>query len=119
MKRSAENLRCAAIRVFYKDGTTEIKVIGGTPEEQAEALARLEVEEARVKALIDELRPIVDEVFTHLPEEERQRVLNSPERLRLALNALSDDQLPKLSPLTQERLTKLLGELLSIMNKMI
>lgn len=113
------NLRCAAIRMFYKDGTSKIHVIGGTPEEQAEALARLEAEETRVKALIDELRPIVDEVFAHLPEDERQRVLNSPERLRLALNTLSDDQLPKLSPSTQERYKKLLDELLSMMNKTI
>lgn len=81
-------------------------MIGGTPEEQAETLARLEAEEAKAKVLMEELRPILDEVFAHLPEEERQRVLNSPERMRLALKSLSDDQLIKLRPLIREQWVK-------------
>lgn len=99
-------LQCAAIRLYYKDGTSELKVIGGTSEEQAETLARLEAEEAKGKVLMEELRPILDEVFAHLPEDERNRVADSPERIRRALNTLSDDRLKTLSPLIQERLTK-------------
>ena len=46
--------KCTAIRVHYMDGTSEVKVIGGKPEEQAEALAKLEAEEAKRKALMEE-----------------------------------------------------------------
>lgn len=99
-------LKCAAIRLYYKDGTSEVKVIGGKPEEQAETLARLEAEEVKGKVLMEELRPILDEVFAHLPEDERQRIVDSPERIRRALNILSDDRLRNLHPFIQERLTK-------------
>lgn len=99
-------LRCAAIRMYYKDGTNEVKVIGGTLEEQAEALARLEAEEAKGGALMEELRPIVNEVFSHLPDEERDRVLESPERMRPAFNTLSHNQRAELNPLIWEQWTK-------------
>jgi hypothetical protein len=35
-------LRCVALRVFNKDGTWEDVALGGTPEEQAEALENLQ-----------------------------------------------------------------------------
>jgi hypothetical protein len=38
-------LTCAAVRVYYKDGSSEVKMIGGTPQEQAEVLAKLEAME--------------------------------------------------------------------------
>lgn len=99
-------LQCAAIRLFYKDGTSEVKLIGGTLEEQAETLARLEAEEVKGKVLMEELRPILDEVFAHLPEDERHRIADSPERIRRALNTLSNDRLKTLRPFIQERLTR-------------
>jgi hypothetical protein len=55
---------------------------------------------------MEELRPVLDEVFAHMPENERGQILDSPERIRLALNTLSDDEPVKLSPLTQEQLTR-------------
>jgi hypothetical protein len=98
-----------------KDGTSEVQMIGGTPEEQAEALARLEAEEAKAKVLMEELRPVLNELFAHLPEEERRRVFDSPERIRLALNTLADNQPVKPNWLIHERWAKykaLLDELL-------
>ncbi|MEO7560274.1 MAG: hypothetical protein ABIT23_08495 [Nitrosospira sp.] len=65
---------------------------------------------------MEELRPIVNKVFAHLPEEERRRVLDSPERMRLALNTLSDQSI-KLSPSIRERWMKhkaLVDELLPL-----
>lgn len=53
-----------------------------------------------------ECRPIADEIFAHLPEEEWLRLLDSPERMRLAFNNTPpDNQRTKLNPLL-ERLTK-------------
>jgi hypothetical protein len=85
-------VRYVAFRVYYKDGTGEVKAVGGTAEEQAEALTRLEAKETRMKTLTAELGPIMDEIFAHLAEEERERVMDSPERMRRAFNTLSDDQ---------------------------
>lgn len=101
----AGKVRCFASRVYYKDGTSELVVAGGTPEEQAEVRARLEAMEAEMKALMAEIRPMADEIFVHLPEEERLRVFDSPERMRLAFKSLPDSQRTKLNPL-MERLTK-------------
>ena len=101
----AGKIRCFASRVHYKDGTSELIVAGGTPEEQAEVRARLEAMEAEGKVLMEELRPIVNEIFAYLPEEERLRVFDSPERMRLAFNTLPDNQQAKLAPLLA-RLTK-------------
>jgi hypothetical protein len=101
----AGKVKCFASRVYYKDGTSELVVIGGTPEEQAAVRAKLEVMEAEVSALMAECRPIADEIFAHLPKEERVRVFDSPERMRLAFNTLSDSQRTKLNPLL-ERLTR-------------
>jgi hypothetical protein len=56
------------------------------PEEQAETIVKLEAEEAKGKALMEELRPTLNEVFAHLPEHDRGRVGESPERMRRALN---------------------------------
>jgi hypothetical protein len=99
-------LTCAAIRVYYKDGSSELKVIGGTPKQQAECRARLEAKEAEWKALREQLPSIVEEVFAHLPEEEQRLVLHSPERMKLALNTLPENLSLQLDRLTQERLTK-------------
>ena len=101
----AGKVKCFASRLYYKDGTSELVVAGGTPEEQAAVRAKLEAMEAEVEALMAELRPIADKIFAHLPEEERLRVLDSPERMRLAFNTLPDNQRTKLNPLL-ERLTK-------------
>ena len=101
----AGKVRCFASRVHYKDGTSELIVAGGTPEEQAEVRARLEAMEAEMEALIAEIRPMADKIFIHLPEDERLRVFDSPERMRLAFNTLPDNQLTKLAPLLK-RLTK-------------
>ena len=101
----AGKVRCFASRVYYKDGTSELIVAGGTLEEQAEVRARLEAMEAEMEALMVEIRPMVDEIFAHLPEEERRRVFDSPERMRLAFNTLPANQQTKLDPLL-ERLTK-------------
>lgn len=99
-------LKCAAIRLHYKDGTSVLKVIGGTPEEQAETIAKLEAEEAKGKAVMEELRPTLNEVFAHLPEHDRGRVGESPERMRRALNTLSEERLKTIRPLIQERFSK-------------
>ena len=99
-------LKCAAIRLYYKDDSSEVKVVGGTPEEQAEALARLEAKETKAKVLMEEVRSILDEVFAHLPEDERSRVTDSPERMRRALNTLSDERLGTLHPFIREQLTE-------------
>jgi hypothetical protein len=53
-------LKCAAIRLYYKDDSSEVKVIGGTPEEQTETLtlARLEAKETKAtkaKVLMEEV----------------------------------------------------------------
>lgn len=101
----AGNVKCFASRLYYKDGTSELVVAGGTFAEQAEVRAKLEAMEAEVKALMAECRPIADEIFAHLPEEERRQVFDSPERMKLALNTLPDNQRTKLNPLL-ERLTK-------------
>jgi hypothetical protein len=94
-----------AMRVFYKDGTSKLVVAGGTPEEQAALCARLEEMEAKGKILMEQLRPMVNEIFAHLPQEERQRVLNSPERLRLAMRTLSEQNI-KLDPAVLEQWAK-------------
>jgi hypothetical protein len=99
------SLQCMAVRVFYKDGTSEVVVAGGTSEEQAVLRARLEEMEAKGKILMEKLRPIVNEIFAHLPQEERRRVLDSPERLRLAMRTLSEQNI-KLSPALLERWEK-------------
>ncbi|KIO48699.1 hypothetical protein [Nitrosospira sp. NpAV] len=101
----AGNVKCFASRLYYKDGTSELVVVGGTLEEQAVIRAKLEAMEAEVNALMAECRPLAAEVFAHLPEEEWRQVLDSPERMRLALNTLPDNQRTKLNPLL-ERLTK-------------
>lgn len=101
----AGKVKCFASRVHYKDGTSELVVAGGTLEEQTAVRAKLEAMEAEVEALMAECRPIADEIFAHLPEEERLRVFDSPERMRLAFNTLSDNQREKLNPLL-ERLMK-------------
>lgn len=108
-------VKCVAFRVYYKDGISEIKAAGGTIEEQNEALARLEAKEARMKTLNAELRTIVDEFFVHLPEEERRRVLDSPERVRHALNTLPDDQREMLSPSSR----KLFKEYLTFLEEVL
>ena len=62
------------------------------------------------------LRPIVNEIFAHLPREERERVLDSPERLRLAMRTLSEQNI-KLDPAILERWEKykaLVDELLPL-----
>ncbi|PTQ76069.1 hypothetical protein C8R21_1822 [Nitrosospira multiformis] len=113
-------LKCAAIRLYYKDGSSEVKVVGGTPEEQAGALAKLEAKETKAKVLMEEVRPILDEVFAHLPEDERIRVADSPERMRRALNTLSDEHLGTLRPFIRKRLIEcktLMEELWSITEK--
>lgn len=102
---STGSLRCMAMRVFYKDGTSKLVVAGGTPEEQAALCARLEEMEAKGKILMEQLRPMVNEIFAHLPQEERQRVLNSPERLRLAMRTLSEQNI-KLDPAVLEQWAK-------------
>lgn len=101
----AGKVKCFASRVYYKDGTSELVVAGGTPEEQATVRAKLEAMEAEGKILMEELRPIVNEIFAYLPEEERLRIFDSPERMRLAFNTLPDNQRTKLDPLL-ERLAK-------------
>jgi hypothetical protein len=113
-------LKCAAIRLYYRDGSSEVKVVGGTPEERTEALAQLEAKETKAKVLMEEVRPILDEVFSHLPEDERIRVADSPERMRRALNTLSDEHLGTLRPFIRERLIEckpLMEELWSITEK--
>ena len=109
-------LQCMAVRVFYKDGTSKLVVAGGTPEEQAVLCAKLEEMEAKGRALMGKLRPIVNEIFAHLPREERERVLDSPERLRLAMRTLSEQNI-KLDPAILERWEKykaLVDELLPL-----
>lgn len=101
----AGKVKCFASRVYYKDGTSELVVAGGTPEEQAAVRAKLEAMEGEAETLRAECRSIADEIFAHLPEEERLRILDSPERMRLAFNTLSDNQRTKLNPLL-EQLTK-------------
>lgn len=108
-------VKCIAFRVYYKDGTSEIKAVGGTIEEQNEALVRLEAKEVRMKTLNAELRVIVDEFFVHLSEEERRRVLDSPERIRHAFNTLTDDQRELLSPSSQ----KLFKEYLTFLEEVL
>lgn len=120
--KDAQNgkLKCAAIRLYYRDGSSEVKVVGGTPEEQAGALAKLEAKETKAKVLMEEVRPILDEVFAHLPEDERIRVADSPERMRRALNTLSDEHLGTLRPFIRKRLIEykpLMEELWSITEK--
>lgn len=97
----AGNVRCFVSRLYYKDGTSELVVAGGTLEEQAAVRTKLEAMEAEVAALMAECRPIADEIFAHLPEEERLRVFDSPERMRLAFNGLPDNQRTKLNPLLE------------------
>ena len=101
----AGKVKFFASRVYYKDGTSELVVAGGTLEEQAAVRAKLEAMEAEGKVLMAECRPIVNEIFAYLPEEERLRIFDSPERMRLAFNTLPDNQRTKLDPLL-ERLTK-------------
>lgn len=74
----------------------------GTPEEQAALCAKLEEMEAKGRVLMEKLCPIVNEIFAHLPQEERQRVLDSPEHLRLAVCTLSEQNI-KLDPAILER----------------
>ncbi|ODT85183.1 MAG: hypothetical protein ABS69_01025 [Nitrosomonadales bacterium SCN 54-20] len=110
------SLRCMAIRVFYKDGTSKLVVAGGTPEEQAALCGKLEEMEAKGRVLMEQLRPMVNEIFAHLPQEERQRVLDSPERLRLAMRTLPQQKI-KLDPAILEQWTKykaLVDELLPL-----
>lgn len=99
------SLRCMAMRVFYKDGTSKLVVAGGTSEEQAALCARLEEMEAKGRVLMEKLCPVVNEIFAHLPLEERERVLDSPERLRLAMHTLSEQNI-KLDPAILEQWTK-------------
>ena len=47
--------------VYYKDGSSEVKVVGGgTPAEQAEALAQPEAKETKAKVLMEELWSITE-----------------------------------------------------------
>lgn len=98
----AGKVKCFASRVYYKDGTSELVVAGGTPEGQAAVRTKLEAMEAEAETLMAECRPIIDKIFAHLPEEERQRVFASPERMRLAFNTLPDNQRTKLNPLLEQ-----------------
>src|SRR5688500_18058440 len=68
--------------------------------------AKLEAMEAKTEALMAEWSPIAEEIFAHLPEDERRLVLNSPERARLAFKTLPDNQRKPLTPLLRERLKK-------------
>jgi hypothetical protein len=104
-------LECCAIRLHMKDGTNPIVVIGGTVEEQAAARANLETLEAEIKAQKAQCCSIVEEIFPHLPEEERLRILESPQRMRIAFNSLSDAQRAKLSSLSQECFMKYIAHL--------
>ena len=94
----AGKVKCFASRVYYKDGTSELVVAGGTPEEQATVRAEMEAMEAEGKILMAECRTIVNEIFAYLPEEERLRIFDSPERMRLAFNTLPDNQRTKRDP---------------------
>ena len=108
LKRKAcdGTLECCAIRLHMKDGTSPIVVIGGTVEEQVAARANLETMEAEIKAQKAQCCSIMEEIFPHLPEEERKWILELPERMRIAFNTLSDTQRTKLSSLSQESLMK-------------
>ena len=86
----AGKLRCFAARVYYKDGTRELIVAGSTPEEQAEDRARFEAMKVEMETRMAEICPMVDEIFVYLPEEERLRIFDSPERMRLAFKTLRD-----------------------------
>jgi hypothetical protein len=57
--KDAQNgkLKCAAIRLYYRDGSSEVKVVGGTPEERTEALAQLQAKETKAEVLMEEVRP--------------------------------------------------------------
>lgn len=83
-------------------------MIGGTAEEQLAVQGRLEEQEEELQALKAQCRPALGTIFAHLPEEERHRVLDTPERLRVALNTLSEDQRAKLCPACQDRLLRYL-----------
>lgn len=91
-------IECCAIRLYLKDGTSPLVVIGGTSEERIAVRARLEEKEAELLSLKVQCRPAVAKAFAHLPEDEKDRVLDSPERLRVALNTLSADQRAQLCP---------------------
>jgi hypothetical protein len=102
-------LECCAIRLHMKDGTSPIVVIGGTVEEQAAARAHLETMEAEIETQKAQCCSIMEEIFPQLPEEERRWILESPERMRIAFNTLSDAQRTKLSSLSQECFMKYLA----------
>lgn len=104
-------LECCAIRLHMKDGTSPIMVIGGTAEEQATARANLEAMEADIKAQKAQCCSLMEEIFPHLPEGERLQILESPERMRIAFNTLSDAQRIKLSSFSQECFMKYITHL--------
>lgn len=113
LKKKARDgaLECCAIRLHMKDGTSPIVVIGDTAEEQAAAQANLAAMEADIKVAKVQCCSIMEEIFPHLPEGERLRILESPERMRIAFNTLSDAQRTKLSSLSQECFMKYIKHL--------
>jgi hypothetical protein len=101
-------IECCAILLYLKDGTSRLVVVGGTSEARIAVRARLEEKEAELVALKAQCRLSVAKIFAHFPEEERHRVLDSPQRLRVALNTLSADQRVQLSPISRDRLLRYL-----------